>query len=134
MKKRGFGAGLWNGTGGKIVEGESAKETAKREVMEEFGVEVEIIDLLSLGKIDFVFKDGLNYKVYIFVCKKWRGEPSESEEMKPRWFSIDNLPWDNMWSDDKFWLPKIIEGKSIEGRFYFNNDGKTIEKFDIKDL
>ena len=69
MKKRGFGAGLWNGTGGKIVEGESAKETAKREVMEEFGVEVEIIDLLSLGKIDFVFKDGLNYKVYIFKTR-----------------------------------------------------------------
>ena len=134
MKKRGFGIGLWNGTGGKIIKGESVEETAKREAMEEFGVEIKTSDLSSLGKIDFIFKDGSTHKVYIFVCKKWEGEPSESEEMKPKWFSIDNLPWDNMWSDDEFWLPKILEGKSIEGRFYFNDDGKTIEKFDIKEL
>lgn len=35
MKKRGFGAGRWNGFGGKIEEGESVDEAAKRELTEE---------------------------------------------------------------------------------------------------
>lgn len=30
MKKRGFGVGLWNGFGGKVQEGESIEEGAKR--------------------------------------------------------------------------------------------------------
>lgn len=30
MKKRGFGQGLWNGFGGKVEEGETIKEAAKR--------------------------------------------------------------------------------------------------------
>ena len=31
MKKRGFGAGRWNGVGGKVHAGESVAETAVRE-------------------------------------------------------------------------------------------------------
>jgi 8-oxo-dGTP pyrophosphatase MutT (NUDIX family) len=38
MKKRGFGAGFWNGFGGKVKEGESIEEAAKRETKEEIGV------------------------------------------------------------------------------------------------
>lgn len=30
MKKRGFGAGLWNGFGGKVQPGESIEEAARR--------------------------------------------------------------------------------------------------------
>ena len=51
-----------------------------------------------------------------------------------RVFNLESKAFKANHSDDEFWLPKILEGKSIEGRFYFNDDGKTIEKFDIKDL
>lgn len=43
MKKRGFGAGRWNGFGGKVLSGETIEETAKREIREEAGIEVEEI-------------------------------------------------------------------------------------------
>ncbi len=134
MKKRGFGVGLWNGTGGKIIQGESPKETTKREALEEFNINLNTDDLLKMAEIDFLFKDGLQHQAHIFVCRKWTGEPTESEEMNPKWFSVDNLPWENMWSTDRVWLPKVLGGKNIKGRFYFNDDGRTIEKFDIKEL
>lgn len=38
MKKRGFGAGRWNGTGGKVEAGETAQQATKRETEEEIGV------------------------------------------------------------------------------------------------
>ena len=34
MKKRGFGVGRWNGFGGKLHEGESIEDAAKRETLE----------------------------------------------------------------------------------------------------
>ena len=38
MKKRSFGAGKWNGFGGKVKEGEEIHEAAKRETKEEAGI------------------------------------------------------------------------------------------------
>lgn len=38
MKKRGFGAGNWNGVGGKIEAGESIEQALVRECQEEIGV------------------------------------------------------------------------------------------------
>jgi len=34
MKKRGFGAGWWNGFGGKVQQGETIEEAAKRSTKE----------------------------------------------------------------------------------------------------
>ena len=45
MKKRGFGAGKWNGFGGKVETGETITEAAVREVKEECGYIVNIEDL-----------------------------------------------------------------------------------------
>ena len=45
MKKRGFGAGKWNGFGGKLEPGESVVEAAAREVREECGFTVNTSDL-----------------------------------------------------------------------------------------
>ncbi|MFA6008162.1 MAG: 8-oxo-dGTP diphosphatase [Candidatus Shapirobacteria bacterium] len=132
MKKRGFGAGLWNGTGGKIEEGETPENGAKREAKEEFNVELN--NLENMGKILFIFKDGFEHECSLFVCKDWKNEPSESEEMAPKWFKINNLPLNSMWDTDKSWLPKILDGKRIEATFYFNDDAKTVEKFNLKEL
>ena len=38
MKKRGFGVGRWNGFGGKVKDGETVKQTVKREMEEEVGI------------------------------------------------------------------------------------------------
>ena len=38
MKKRGFGVGRWNGFGGKVDQGETVENAAKREIFEEAGI------------------------------------------------------------------------------------------------
>lgn len=54
MKKRGFGAGRWNGFGGKVQEGESIEEAARREMKEEADIEVDMLD--KRGLIEFEFE------------------------------------------------------------------------------
>lgn len=132
MKKRGFGQGLWNGTGGKVLENETIEEAAKREAKEEFGVD--LVKMKNMGKILFVFKDGFEHESHLFISYNWDGTPTESEEMLPAWFDFKNLPFDKMWEDDKYWLPMVLNNKKIEAVFYFNDDAKTIEKFNIKEI
>ncbi len=119
MKKRGFGVGRWNGFGGKVEEGETIAEAVKREIMEEAGIE--ILDLEKIGIISFEFKnDAQALDAHFFKVKNFKGEPKESEEMKPEWFSENEIPFDQMWPDDKLWMPMFLAGKKFKGRFLFD--------------
>lgn len=53
MKKRGFGAGRWNGFGGKVRDGETIEEAARREMEEEAGIQPSTFE--RVGVIDFEF-------------------------------------------------------------------------------
>lgn len=136
MKKRGFGAGKWNGYGGKPLDGENIEQTALREMQEEIGVTVESADLTKVACLEFYFKTKKEWdqEVNIFVAKKWTGKPVETEEMKPQWFKFKEIPYDQMWPDDKYWLPKVLAGQKLEGEFYFNDDNTGFEKFDLREV
>ena len=127
MKKRGFGAGRWNGFGGKLQEGESVEEAAKREMREESGVEVK--NLRKVGIIDFEFKGNPEIlEVHIFRSDDFEGIPIESEEMKPQWFFIDEIPFASMWPDDIHWMPLFLKGKKFKGKFLFGELDVILEK------
>jgi hypothetical protein len=38
-----------------------------------------------------------------------------------------------MWSDDKFWLPKILKGEKLKAKFSFKH-GELIDSYEIKTL
>lgn len=119
MKKRGFGAGRWNGFGGKVEEGETIEQATLRELSEEVG----IVDgeLKKSGIIDFTFQnDDKILQVHIFKLINFTDNSIETEEMKPEWFSISEIPFSQMWSDDEFWFPLLLEDKLFEGAFLFD--------------
>lgn len=136
MKKRDFGVGKYNGVGGKVKEGETIEQAALREMEEEIGVTSEAGHLRGMGNIEFYFKDKpeWNQHMHIFVVENWDGEPQESEEMKPKWYKIDDIPFDKMWLDDTHWLPHVLDGKKVYGKFYFNEEGDKIEDYKLEKL
>ncbi|MBU1201344.1 MAG: 8-oxo-dGTP diphosphatase [Nanoarchaeota archaeon] len=123
MKKRGFGAGRWNGYGGKVEEGEGIEESAKREVFEESSMNVRELERMAV--IDFEFDDSV-LTVHVFEALSYEGEAVETDEMKPKWFSKDEIPYDSMWDDDKLWLPLFIEKKKFLGYFRFDEKDKVV--------
>jgi 8-oxo-dGTP diphosphatase/2-hydroxy-dATP diphosphatase len=126
MKKRGHGEGKWNGFGGKVEQGETIEEGARREMKEEAGIEINKMN--KLGILEFVYQDGSgNMEVHIFYVKEFEGNPVESEEMKPKWFDVDEIPYDQMWPDDKYWLPMFLDEKRFKGKFFFNESNEIID-------
>lgn len=119
LKKRKFGAGLWNGYGGKVILPESIEEALLREVKEE--AEIEVKDLEKIGYLEFYFKTGEALDCHIYKTDKFTGEPTETEEMVPRWYSIGEIPFDKMWPEDKFWFPYMFAGKKFTGKFIFDH-------------
>jgi 8-oxo-dGTP pyrophosphatase MutT (NUDIX family) len=129
MKKIGFGIGRYNGVGGKVKEGESVEDATVRETSEEIGVSVDIKDLNKVGEIEFRFQDKSewNQVVHIYTTEIWSGEPTESEEMKPYWYKVEDIPYNDMWEDDKYWLPKVLNGEYVKGYCLFDSNQKIIE-------
>jgi 8-oxo-dGTP pyrophosphatase MutT (NUDIX family) len=115
---------------------ETAVEAVIRETQEEINIRLEKSDLFRHGDLSFEFpsKPDWGMLVTVFSSRNWQGEPTESEEMKPEWFLTTSLPYDQMWWDDKIWLPKLIDGKRFSGKFVFGDDEKTIISQEFKEI
>ncbi len=133
MKKRGFGMGKLNGLGGKVAPGESIEAGAVREAHEEAGVTIVEKDLVKVAELTFHFdgKPDWDINCHVFFARTWSGEPVETEEMAPEWFSRESIPFEKMWIDDKYWVPMVLRGDYVQAQFNFNNDGSALRTYTI---
>jgi 8-oxo-dGTP diphosphatase len=126
FKKSGFGAGRWVGLGGHIEDGEEPAEAAAREVAEESGLIVS--GLVHMASLNFVFpaRPDWNQTADVFVTADYVGEVAESDEVIPRWFGADALPFDGMWDDARYWMPLVLAGEPVRADITFADDCATV--------
>lgn len=130
-KKRGFGEGKWNGFGGKVEPGETIEEAALREMKEESGVD--ILGLKKAGVTQFIFHENPEVlEVHIFRGVEHCGTPVETDEMFPEWFLHTEIPFSDMWPDDRHWMPYFFKEKFFFGKFFFDNEN-NLKEFDIRE-
>ncbi|MCX6719315.1 MAG: 8-oxo-dGTP diphosphatase [Candidatus Taylorbacteria bacterium] len=132
MKKRGFGVGKWNGFGGKVRDDETPKVAIVREVKEESGLVVDEKDLQQVAVVNFCFDGVLVFKCHVFMACLWDGVPVETEEMRPKWYSIDSLPFGEMWAVDIRWIPIVLAGEKIGVDVNYNMDGSVVKDFNYR--
>ena len=127
-KKTGFGTGKIVALGGHVEPGESAAEAAAREVKEESGIRVTPGSLAAAAHLTFIFPGHPSWDmdVEIFTTASWSGQPAESEEIRPRWFSVTALPLGEMWDDAPSWLPRVLAGERLRATFTYADDNETV--------
>lgn len=128
LKKRGFGRGKWNGFGGKIQSGETTTEAACRELKEECAIDVRERDLDQFALLQFEFEgETANIEVDVFKTTSFEGKEAETEEMNPHWFNITDIPYSQMWIDDKIWFPFMLTGKTFYAKFFFRGHDEILD-------
>ena len=131
-KKRGFGAGLYNGVGGKVEQNETIEQGMLREVKEE--INITPTDFKKRAEIKFdEYVNGERAFVYmtIYTATNYEGELQESNEVAPEWFELSKIPYTKMFPDDSYWLPEILKGNNVEGFFHYDINLNILSK-DIK--
>ncbi len=87
-------AGAWGLPGGKIDFGERAADTARREILEELGIEIELTGLACIAEtIDA--GDGRHWVAPVYEARIVSGTPDVLEPEKHGgwgWFALDALP------------------------------------------
>ena len=104
------------------------RQCAARELREESGITVrpEDLDLAADLYFDLPSDGRWSHGGMVYFVRKWQGEPHLSEEMEPRWFSLDQLPYEEMWEADRIWLPQLLAGKQLRGTILFAPDGDHV--------
>jgi 8-oxo-dGTP diphosphatase len=135
-KKTGFGTGKIVALGGHVEPGESAAEAAAREVKEESGIRVAQGSLVLAAHVTFLFPahPSWDMEVAIFSTADWAGEAAESEEIRPAWFPVAALPFDQMWDDAPHWLPRVLAGERLRATFSYADDNQTVAAATISPL
>lgn len=119
MKKRGFGAGRYNGFGGKVEEGETIEQAAIRELGEEIGITDGVLKKVAVLEFSFQTEEKI-LVTHVFKLTNFYQQPIETEEMKPEWFLFNQIPFSKMWPDDKHWFPLFLQNKLFKGSFFFD--------------
>jgi len=93
-------AGLWGFPGGKIEFGETVREAAIRELLEETGVQAEAQDIITT--LDILVRDssGAMQQHFILIavrCRWISGEPAAGDDaLEAGWFAIAELGGDKI--------------------------------------
>ena len=86
-------AGKWEFPGGGVEFGEDLEQTAVREIKEEHGIELEVLEFLSVENI-ILKNEGHHWVAITYLCRIKEGEPKILEPHKCDkigWFTLEEL-------------------------------------------
>ncbi len=66
----------------------------------------------------------------MFAAADCIGEPVETDEADPFWVNQTEIPYENMWQDDPYWIPLLLARKYFQGYFCF--EGETLLSHRVK--
>ena len=81
-------AGYYEIPGGKIEEGETAEQTAIREMKEETGLKIK--DLKYKGNMLVEYPNRI-FDFEVFICDEYKGKPQDFKENTSEWIEINEL-------------------------------------------
>ena len=123
VKKAGdMHAGKWNGLGGKFEGGESTEECARREILEESGLEVGLLELK--GFLSFPgFQGDDDWYAFVFLAYEPRGELlADPAEGHLAWIADTELTQLPLWAGDHIFLPWLDRPGFFSGCFVYQGE------------
>ncbi len=136
LKLSGFGKGTVMGLGGHVDPGESDAAAAIREVREESGIVIDPASVSHRATITYLFpsKPSLDARVAVYFGQRWTGVATESGEIRPRWYPVLSPPLDQMWDDERHWLPLVLAGRFIIADFVYDESCTHVETAHVREV
>ena len=100
--------GYWEFPGGKIEQGEAPEEALQRELQEELGIEIALVDLSAEGFITYPYEEFF-LVMLIYKCEKFNGVPFGAEGQRVEWVAKKNLSQIKLLPSNQLFLPKLCD-------------------------
>lgn len=122
-----------NAPGGRVKPFESPSETAVREVKEETGLDIRLIDLVAV--VEGTWADGGKFAKFIFEAEKIGGTEIAEKDFKIHWLSKEKILDSNLRSlpilkIDKDALVEYISSKKTITPFFYTFQNNEFQRTD----
>lgn len=128
-----YHAGKWNGLGGKCEPDEAFVETARREVLEESGLDLPAQAFKPLGVIQFpgfkAHEDWICFVLVADVGPERVGQALSGPEGDLHWVPEADLLSLNLWPGDRHFVPFVVERRPFMGTLWYQ--GKEVERAEV---
>lgn len=130
-KEAEIGSRLINAPGGKLEPEDrgSLRRCARREVLEEFGIQLEPMKLEKVALLECYAAGAPSMEVYVFETDEFLGEPRETSSCeKPEWHDIESLPFSEMHEGDEHWMKMVLQGQKVNALLFYKGKGEGFER------
>ena len=116
--------GKWLGIGGKVEAGETPLEANIREVREETGISLKLVDCRFHGNIRFINTIYEDEEIYLYSAEVPEDtEIIDCDEGELQWIDSGKIMDLNMWEGDRQFLAPLLKGKTdIDMTLYYDGD------------
>jgi len=115
-------AGYYNGLGGHIERGEDVISAAKREALEESGLEVKDLYINGVVMIDVEAEQGIC--MFVLSGSKFTGHLRPSNEGALEWININDLDRYNCVEDIPLLIPRVMKKEFYSLQYLYDENGK----------
>jgi 8-oxo-dGTP diphosphatase len=129
----GVNKGKWNAANAEIVQGEKPDKSAIKTLYQQTGIYANKVVDHGLIRLFLNGKTEYDYRIHVFSTKVFSGDVKPNTEGEAKWFATTDLPYYEMWADDKYWINLVLQGKKFDADFFFDEKNEKIIKYSIKE-
>lgn len=131
--EEGISKGKWDAPTAEITKGESPAKAAITAVFQQTGLYVSKVTPHGTIRLFLNGKNEYTYRLHVYSTKLFTGDLKPNIKGEARWFAFSDIPFYEMWADDKYWLNHVLQGKEFEADFFFDEKNENIAKYQIRE-
>lgn len=129
----GIGKDKWNAPGGEIVQGDKPEKSAIKYLYQQTGLYASKVFNNGTVRLALNGQSEFSYRLHIFSTKTATGELKPAIQGEVKWFNLTDIPYFEMWADDRYWLNLVMQGKQFDADFFFDEHNEKVVKYQIKE-
>jgi 8-oxo-dGTP diphosphatase len=129
----GINKNKWNAANGDIANGEHPNKCAVKNLYQQTGMYSEKVQENGTVRLFLDGKNEASYKLHIYSTRNATGDIKPNPDGEVKWFGFTDIPYYDMWPDDKYWLPLVMQGKQFDADFFFDEKNENVLKYQIRE-